>query len=140
MTNFSSIAGAALNIARVLGPSVVYGCWDSFWIYLLAGLTGSGLAAGWGFMTNVAGPFSLAHNAKGFFSKQFVRSTPYSTATDPLVHYTALSSNDQSLAPYAKITGPRLSVPARELHKRTLENTPPVGRTVSLRTDTNQYV
>jgi hypothetical protein len=125
------VHAAALNIARVLGPSVVYGCnWDTFWVYFFGGLTGSGLAAGWAFMTNVAGPFSLAHNAKAFFSKQFVRSTPYSTATDPLVHYTQLSSHDQSLAPYAKGTGPRLSVPARELHKRT----------VSLRTDYNPEV
>jgi len=89
--------GGALNIARVLGASVVYGCgWTKFWVYLLAGFTGSTLAAGWAMMTNVNGPFNVFQNPKGFLTKHFVRSTPYSTASDPLVHYTALSSNDHS--------------------------------------------
>jgi hypothetical protein len=127
--------GASLNIARVLGPSVVYGCnWDTFWIYLLAGFTGSTLAAIWGYMTAAAGPFFVLHNAKQFFGKTFVRSTPYSTAADPLVHYTELSSDDPSLAPYAKIKGKRLSIPAQQIHQRTLRTT------ASLRTDRNPVV
>ena len=129
-TQRNYIFAGALNIARVLGPSVVYGCnWDTFWVYLLAGFTGSTLAAMWGGATNVFGPFFVFYNAKQFFSKTFVRSTPFSTAADPLVHYQALSSTDSSLAPYAKGAGPRLSVPAKQIHQRS----------IALRTDHNPY-
>ena len=111
--------GGSLNIARVLGPSVVYGCaWGTFWIYLLAGLSGSVLAGAFGGLTNPFGPFYLPYAAKQFFAKtSFVRSTPYSTATDPLAHYEVLSSDDSSLPPYGRIAGPRYDIPAKELHK-----------------------
>ena len=116
-----ALSGGALNIARVLGPSVIYGCaWDTFWIYLLAGLSGSVLASAWGISTNVVGPFFLPYAAQQFFAKtSFVRSTPYSTATDPLAHYETLSSHDSSLPPYGRIAGPRYDIPAKELHKLT---------------------
>ena len=112
--------GGALNIARVLGPSVVYGCaWATFWIYLLAGFTGATLAAGWAYMTNIVGPFFFAHNLKAFLGKTFVRSTPYSTAGDPLVNYDVVSSTDHSLAPYAKVGATtRLSVSPHTLYNR----------------------
>ncbi len=52
--------GAALNTARVLGPSVVYGCnWKTFWVYLLAHLAASTVAAVWGLLTNPHGPFFI---------------------------------------------------------------------------------
>ncbi len=112
--------GGALNIARVLGPSVVYGCaWSTFWIYFLAGLTGSTLAALWGYATAIVGPYFVFHNLKAFVGKSFVRSTPYSTAADPLVNYDAVSSTDHSLAPYAKVGATtRLSVSPHTLYNR----------------------
>ena len=106
----------------------MYGCaWPDFWIYLLAGFTGSTFAAVWAFMTIVVGPYFVFHNFKGFVGRNFVRSTPYSTAADPLIHYDTLSSTDHSLAPYAKVgAGPRMSVSPHTLYKKppTHNNTP----------------
>ena len=98
--------GAALNPARVLGPSVVYGCkWKTFWVYLLAHLAAATVAAVWGLVTNPHGPFfvteykSVSHVLS---HTSFTRAVPWSTAADPLNKVDALTSKDASLAPYAR--------------------------------------
>ena len=98
--------GAALNTARVLGPSVVYGCqWKTFWVYLLAHLAASTVAAVWGLLTCPHGPFFITeYNHLGHLLShtQFTRAVPWSTAADPLNKVDALTSKDASLAPYAR--------------------------------------
>ena len=98
--------GAALNSARVFGPAVVYGCnWGTFWIYLLAHLAASTVAAVWALTTNRPGPFFLGGTrdiATLLSHCHFTRAVPWSTAADPLGKVDALNSKDPSLAPYAK--------------------------------------
>ena len=98
--------GAALNPARVLGPSVVYGCnWRTFWVYLLAHLAAATVAAVWGLLTCPHGPFFITeYNHLGHLLShtQFTRAVPWSTAADPLNKVDALTSKDASLAPYAR--------------------------------------
>ena len=99
--------GAALNTARVLGPAVIYGChWDSFWIYLLAHLAASTLAAVFGLTTCPPGPFfvgdHLGNLPRLLAHPRFIKAVPWSTAADPMRKVDALTSLDPSLAPYAK--------------------------------------
>lgn len=100
------LTSAALNTARVLGPSVVYGCnWGTFWIYLLAHLAASTVAAVWALTTNPRGPFFIGDHsdiAKLLSHSRFTRAVPWSTAVDPLGKVDALNSKDPSLPPYAK--------------------------------------
>lgn len=98
--------GAALNTARVLGPSVVYGCqWKTFWVYLLAHLAAATVAAVWGLITTPHGPFFITEykSVTHLLSHtQFTKAVPWSTAADPLNKVDALTSKDASLAPYAR--------------------------------------
>lgn len=98
--------GAALNTARVFGPAVVYGCnWGTFWIYLLAHLAASTVAAVWGLTTNQPGPFfpeKVSHLRRLLSHTRFTKAVPWSTAVDPLNKVDALVSKDPSLPPYAK--------------------------------------
>ncbi len=98
--------GAALNTARVFGPAVVYGCqWGSFWVYLLAHLAASTVAAVWALTTNPRGPFFVGDHsdiANLLSHSRFTRAVPWSTAADPLGKLDALNSKDPSLPPYAR--------------------------------------
>ncbi len=98
--------GAALNPARVFGPAAVYGCnWGTFWVYLLAHLAASTVAAAWGLTTCPHGPFFIGGHpdiAKLLSHSRFTRAVPWSTAADPLGKLDALNSRDPSLPPYAK--------------------------------------
>ena len=99
--------GAALNTARVLGPSTIYGCaWGTFWIYLLAHGTAAVLSAIWALLVAPSGPYFVLRHTKSlgklFSYTGFQRSVPWSTAADPLNKHTHLNSHDASLAPYAR--------------------------------------
>ena len=99
--------GAALNPARVLGPLVVYGCaWGVFWVDLLAHGLAACFAATWALLVAPSGPyFVLRHSGRVphlFAPINFQRSTPWSTAVDPVRKHTHLNSEDHSLAPYAR--------------------------------------
>jgi aquaporin TIP len=39
------LTGAAMNPARALGPELIQGVWDDFWIYIIGPLVGGGAAA-----------------------------------------------------------------------------------------------
>ena len=39
------LTGAAMNPARALGPEVVFGVWDDFWVYLVGPAAGAAVAA-----------------------------------------------------------------------------------------------
>ena len=99
--------GAALNTARVLGPSVVFGCgWATFHIYLLAHGLAAVLSAGWALLVAPSGPYFVTRHrdqlGRLLSYTGFQRSTPWSTAHDPVRKHTHLVSNDASLPPYAR--------------------------------------
>ena len=99
--------GAALNTARVLGPATVYGCgWDKFWVYMFAHALAACFAASWALLVAPAGPYFVLRHTKRlgrlFSLTNFQRSTPWSTAADPVNKHSHLNSQDHNLAPYAR--------------------------------------
>lgn len=99
--------GAALNTARVLGPAAVWGCgWSKFWVYMFAHGLAACFAAAWALLVAPSGPFFVLRHTERlgrlFSPTNFQRSTPWSTASDPVAKHSHLNSQDHSLAPYAR--------------------------------------
>ena len=113
--------GAALNFARVLGAATVNGCgWSHVWVYFLAHLTAVVLSAGWGLFVAPIGPY-LSYQPHKLYG-HFLSAVPYSTASDPLVPYSQLTSTaDPSTPPYARYTEHRQNLPAAEHHRRSVK-------------------